>query len=51
MPVSYTHLTPLAKMGSAAEMISHLPFVTGGVGEYMVLGHGVPVIYLSLIHI
>lgn len=39
--------TPLAKMGSAAEMISHLPFVTGGVGEYMVLGHGVPVIYIN----
>ena len=39
--------TPLAKMGSAAEMIAHLPFVTGRDGAYTVLGHGSPVIYIN----
>lgn len=39
--------TSLAKMGSAAEMISHLPFVTGNDGNYNVLGHGAPIIYIN----
>ena len=36
--------TSLAKMGTASEMLSHLPFVTGNDGNYTVLGHGTPVI-------
>jgi hypothetical protein len=39
--------TSLAKMGSAAEMLSHLPFVTTGNGGYSVLGCGSPVIYIN----
>ena len=34
-------------MGSAKEMISHLPFVTGSDGEYTVLGRGTPEIYIN----
>ncbi len=34
-------------MGSASEMISHLPFVTGTDGEYTVLGRGTPEIYIN----
>lgn len=39
--------TTLARMGTAAEMIAHLPFVTGSEGDYKVLGHGTPVIYIN----
>lgn len=39
--------TSLARMGSAAEMLPHLPFVTGHNGEYNVLGCGAPVIYIN----
>ena len=39
--------TPLAKMGTASEMLSHLPFVTGKDGSYTVLGHGKPEIYIN----
>ena len=39
--------TSLAKMGSASEMLSHLPFVTGKDGSYTVLGHGTPEIYIN----
>ncbi len=37
----------LSKMGTAAEMISHLPFVTDKGDGYTVLGHGAPVIYIN----
>ena len=39
--------TSLAKMGTAGEMLSHLPFVTGNDGNYTVLGHGSPLIYIN----
>ena len=39
--------TSLAKMGTAGEMLSHLPFVTGKDGSYTVLGHGTPEIYIN----
>ena len=39
--------TSLAKMGTAGEMLSHLPFVTGSDGSYTVLGHGTPEIYIN----
>ena len=39
--------TTLAKMGTASEMLSHLPFVTGKDGSYTVLGHGTPEIYIN----
>lgn len=39
--------TSLARMGSAAEMLPHLPFVTGRDGNYNVLGHGAPIIYIN----
>ena len=39
--------TSLAKMGTASEMLSHLPFVTGKDGSYTVLGHGKPEIYIN----
>ena len=39
--------THLAKMGTAGEMLSHLPFVTGRNGNYTVLGHGTPLIYIN----
>jgi len=39
--------TSLAKMGTAGEMLSHLPFVTGKDGSYTVLGHGSPLIYIN----
>ena len=39
--------TSLAKMGTASEMLSHLPFVTGKDGNYTVLGHGTPEIYIN----
>ena len=39
--------TSLARMGSAAEMLPHLPFVTGHNGEYNVMGCGSPVIYIN----
>ena len=39
--------TSLAKMGTAGEMLSHLPFVTGKDGSYTVLGHGKPEIYIN----
>ncbi len=39
--------TSLAKMGTAGEMLSHLPFVTGIDGSYTVLGHGTPEIYIN----
>ena len=39
--------TSLAKMGTASEMLSHLPFVTGKDGSFTVLGHGTPEIYIN----
>ena len=39
--------TSLAKMGTASEMLSHLPFVTGSSEGYTVLGHGAPEIYIN----
>ena len=39
--------TSLAKMGTAKEMLKHLPFVTGTDGNYSVLGHGKPEIYIN----
>ena len=39
--------TSLAKMGTASEMLSHLPFVTGSSEGYTVLGHGAPLIYIN----
>ena len=39
--------TSLAKMGTASEMLSHLPFVTGNSEGYTVLGHGAPLIYIN----
>lgn len=39
--------TPLSLMGSAKDMISHLPFVTGFDGEYSVIGRGTPEIYIN----
>ena len=39
--------TSLAKMGTASEMLSHLPFVTGNSEGYTVLGHGAPEIYIN----
>ena len=39
--------TSLAKMGTASEMLSHLPLVTGKDGSYTVLGHGTPEIYIN----
>ena len=39
--------TSLSKMGTASEMLSHLPFVTGNNGSYTVLGHGTPEIYIN----
>ena len=39
--------TSLSKMGTASEMLSHLPFVTGKDGSYTVLGHGTPEIYIN----
>ena len=37
--------TSFAKMGTASELLGHLPFVAGRDGEYTVLGHGTPEIY------
>lgn len=37
----------LAKLGTAAEVISHLPYVTGRDGSFNVLGHGTPIIYVN----
>lgn len=37
----------LSKMGTAAELILHLPFVSGYGGSYNVLGRGTPVIYVN----
>ena len=39
--------TSLAKMGTANDMLSHLPLVTGKDGSYTVLGHGTPEIYIN----
>ena len=39
--------TSLAQMGTADEMLSHLPFVTENNEGYMVLGHGEPLIYIN----
>lgn len=39
--------TPLSLMGSAKDMISHFPFVTGFDGEYTVIGRGTPDIYIN----
>ena len=39
--------TSLAKMGTASEMLTHLPFVTGNSEGYTVLGHGAPLIYIN----
>ncbi|MBQ8521258.1 MAG: outer membrane beta-barrel protein [Bacteroides sp.] len=39
--------TSLAQMGDAAEMIGHLPFVTGSDGSYSVLGSGKAIVYIN----
>lgn len=39
--------TSLAQMGTATEMLTHLPFVTGSNGGFSVLGSGTPVIYIN----
>ena len=39
--------TSFAKMGTAGEMLSHLPFVTRKDGSYTVLGYGTPEIYIN----
>ena len=39
--------TSLAKMGTASDMLSHLPLVTGKDGSFTVLGHGTPEIYIN----
>ncbi len=39
--------TSFAKMGTASELLGHLPFVAGRDGEYTVLGHGTPEIYIN----
>ena len=39
--------TSLAKMGTAGEMLKHLPFVIGSNGDYIVIGHGEPLIYIN----
>lgn len=39
--------TFLSKMGTVGEMLTHLPFVTGKDGNYTVLGHGTPEIYIN----
>ncbi len=39
--------TVLAEMGSAEEVIGHLPFVTGSEGSWNVIGRGKPEIYLN----
>lgn len=39
--------TALSLMGSASDMISHLPMVTGSDGSYKVIGRGTPEIYIN----
>lgn len=39
--------TPLSMLGSASDMIGHLPFVTGSDGDYTVIGRGKPEIYIN----
>ena len=39
--------TSFAKMGTASELLGHLPFVAGTDGDYTVLGHGTPEIYIN----
>ena len=39
--------TPLAKMGTANDMLSHLPFVSERNGNYQVIGYGTPEIYIN----
>lgn len=39
--------TPLSLLGSASDMIGHLPFVTGSDGSYTVIGRGKPDIYIN----
>ena len=39
--------TSFAKMGTASELLGHLPFVSGNDGDYTVLGHGTPEIYIN----
>lgn len=39
--------TPLSMLGSASDMIGHLPFVTGSDGNYTVIGRGKPEIYIN----
>ena len=39
--------TPLSMMGSAADMIGHLPFVTGDGGKFSVIGRGGAEIYIN----
>ena len=39
--------TPLAKMGTANDMLSHLPFVSERNGSYEVIGYGTPEIYIN----
>lgn len=39
--------TVLSLMGSASDMVSHLPMVTGSDGDYKVIGRGKPEIYIN----
>lgn len=39
--------TSLARMGTAGEMLAHLPFVTSRNGSLSVLGSGTPEIYIN----
>ena len=39
--------TPLAQMGTASDMIGHLPFVTGKDGNYSVIGRGAVEVYMN----
>lgn len=44
-----THIkdTPFSLMGSAADMLGHLPFVTESDGNFSVIGRGIPEIYIN----
>ena len=39
--------TPLSQMGSASDMISHLPFVNGDGGSFSVIGRGSAEVYIN----
>lgn len=47
MMVTSVQNTALAKMGSAYDVLSHIPMVTGINGELKVFGRGTPVVYIN----